>query len=297
MPRNSAGTYSLASPPFVPNTSIEASIYNDALDDIASTLTVSLPLDGSAPMTSPLKLFTGAVNNPAITFAGSTMTGFYPSATNETSVTINGTQIAKINASGLTMVGKPITDKNGNAVYGFPIGGILPYAGSTLPSQWLLCYGQAVSQTTYSALYAVVGTTFGNPGGGNFNLPDLRGRGAFGKDNMGGSSAGRITSGGSGITGTTLGATGGAQNTTVAKTNMPNVASFSSTDPTHTHTYTRATTGQQNSSGASGGDSSISAVNTGSSSVTSTWSTGGSGSTSTSLPPLIILNYMIFAGV
>jgi microcystin-dependent protein len=33
-----------------------------------------------------------------------------------------------------------------------------------------------VSQVTYAALYAVIGLSYGNPGGGNFNLPDLRGR-------------------------------------------------------------------------------------------------------------------------
>jgi len=33
-----------------------------------------------------------------------------------------------------------------------------------------------VSQATYAALFAVIGVTYGNPGGGNFSLPDLRGR-------------------------------------------------------------------------------------------------------------------------
>jgi hypothetical protein len=42
-------------------------------------------------------------------------------------------------------------------------------------------------------------------------LPDLRGRVVAGKDDMGGSAAGRITAASSGITGTTLGGTGGAQ--------------------------------------------------------------------------------------
>ena len=45
----------------------------------------------------------------------------------------------------------------------------------TTPVGWLACDGSSVSQTTYAALYAVIGTTFGNPGGGNFNLPDFRG--------------------------------------------------------------------------------------------------------------------------
>lgn len=54
-------------------------------------------------------------------------------------------------------------------------------------------------------------------------MPDLRGRSRFGKDNMGGSAASRITSAGSGISGDTLGATGGAQTVTLAQANLPNV--------------------------------------------------------------------------
>lgn len=75
-----------------------------------------------------------------------------------------------------------------------PPGTILPYAGASAPAGYLLCYGQAVSQTTYAALYAIIGHTYGaDPGGGNFILPDMRGNIPLGKDNMGGSSANRIT--------------------------------------------------------------------------------------------------------
>ena len=64
----------------------------------------------------------------------------------------------------------------------------------TAPDGYLLCDGSAVSQTTYADLYAVIGVTFGDPGGGEFNLPDMRGRMPLGKDNMGGVSADRVTS-------------------------------------------------------------------------------------------------------
>lgn len=89
-------------------------------------------------------------------------------------------------------------------------GTILPYAGATEPAGYLLCYGQNVSRTTYAALFTAIGTVWGSGDGSTtFGIPDLRGRALFGKDNMGGSAANRITSGVSGITGTTLGATGG----------------------------------------------------------------------------------------
>lgn len=75
-----------------------------------------------------------------------------------------------------------------------PIGSILPYGGSSSPSGYLLCDGSVVSRTTYAALYAVVGHSFGtDPGSGNFYLPDMRGRIPLGKDDMGGTSADRVT--------------------------------------------------------------------------------------------------------
>lgn len=58
-----------------------------------------------------------------------------------------------------------------------PTGTILPFAGSTAPSQFLLCQGQAISRTTYSALFAVIGTTYGAGNGSTtFNLPSFAGR-------------------------------------------------------------------------------------------------------------------------
>ena len=58
-----------------------------------------------------------------------------------------------------------------------PIGAISPYGGTTAPNGWFLCQGQAVSRTTYSELFAVIGTAFGTGDGSTtFNVPDLRGR-------------------------------------------------------------------------------------------------------------------------
>lgn len=79
---------------------------------------------------------------------------------------------------------------------GVPPGVISPYGGSSAPANWLLCDGSAVSRTTYAALFAVVGTTFGvGDGSTTFNLPDLRQRFPLGKAASG--------------TGSTLGGTGG----------------------------------------------------------------------------------------
>lgn len=77
---------------------------------------------------------------------------------------------------------------------GVPSGVVLPFAGSSAPSGWLMAYGQAVSRTTYAALFAAIGTAHGvGDGTTTFNLPDLRGRVAGGKDDMGGTAANRLS--------------------------------------------------------------------------------------------------------
>ena len=59
-----------------------------------------------------------------------------------------------------------------------PVGLIIPYGGSSAPnSTWLMCDGSEVSRSTYSDLFAAIGTTFGvGNGSSTFNLPDMRGR-------------------------------------------------------------------------------------------------------------------------
>lgn len=55
-----------------------------------------------------------------------------------------------------------------------PTGAILPYGGVSAPISFLLCNGEAVSRTTYSALFSVIGTTYGSGDGSTtFNLPQL----------------------------------------------------------------------------------------------------------------------------
>ena len=66
-------------------------------------------------------------------------------------------------------------------VEGVNTGIIIPWGNTTPPSGFLECNGAAVSQATYATLFAVIGYTYGNPGGGNFNLPDLTDRVAVSK--------------------------------------------------------------------------------------------------------------------
>tara|TARA_R110000868_G_scaffold70726_1_gene207589 strand:+ start:751 stop:1776 length:1026 start_codon:yes stop_codon:yes gene_type:complete len=103
-----------------------------------------------------------------------------------------------------------------------PTAAILPYAGASAPSGWLLCFGQAVSRTTYAALFAAVSTTYGaGDGSTTFNIPDIRGRAVAGKDDMGGTSANRLTGLSGGVNGDTLGGTGGTETHTLLTAETP----------------------------------------------------------------------------
>lgn len=88
-----------------------------------------------------------------------------------------------------------------------PVGTVMDYGGATAPTGWLLCTGQAVSRTTYTALFQVIGTAYGvGNGSTTFNIPDARGRFRLSPDNMGGTTAGRT-----GQSLNTVGASGGSQ--------------------------------------------------------------------------------------
>lgn len=162
---------------------------------------------------------------------------------------------------------------------GTPIGAVTSFAGSSAPSGWILCYGQAVSRTTYAKLFTVISTTYGvGDGSTTFNLPDIRGRVVAGKDDMGGTSANRLTDQTGGVDGDTLGDTGGAETHTLTTAQLA----------AHTHTVVSEQTG---SPGTSGGllnaDASTDSVISG--------STGGGGAHN-NVQPTIILNCIIFAG-
>jgi len=125
-----------------------------------------------------------------------------------------------------------------------PVGAIMDYAGATSPTGFLFCFGQEVSRTGLSDLFAAIGTQYGSGNGTTtFNLPDYRGRVGAGKDNMGGVPANRLTTAGA-VNGLVLGASGGNQlhiltvDELAAHTHIATV-----TDPGHAHDYFASTGG------------------------------------------------------
>jgi Microcystin-dependent protein len=129
-----------------------------------------------------------------------------------------------------------------------PSGVILDFGGSDAPTGYLLCYGQAVSRSTYAALFAAIGTTYGvGDGSTTFNVPDLRGRVAAGKDNMGGTPANRLTSP---LNGDNLGAAGGSESHTLTTAQMPSHNhSFSGTTSSDSHDHNLLMSWARNASG------------------------------------------------
>lgn len=106
----------------------------------------------------------------------------------------------------------------------FPIGSMTMYVGSSAPSGWAICNGQAVSRTTYATLFALIGTTYGSGDGvTTFNLPDLRSRFPIGAGT------------GSGLSTRTLGSTGGNETHTLTEAQIPS-HSHSATQGNHSHT-------------------------------------------------------------
>jgi microcystin-dependent protein len=147
-----------------------------------------------------------------------------------------------------------------------PSGVISAFGGSTAPTGWLLCDGTAVSRTTYSALFALIGTTYGaGDTTTTFNLPNLKGRVPVGRDN----------------TQTefdTLGETGGEKAVTLTEAQMPS----------HNHSINPAMivgTG-------SGGINNYAPMGNNPSQAVSTFD-AGSDQAHNNLQPYLVINYII----
>lgn len=100
MPRNASGIFTLAESAFVTGTTILSAAVNSDLSDIATALTQSVATTGVSTLTGPLKLASGSVTAPSLTFSSATGTGFYLSGTNEFSWTAAGVLQATFGASG-----------------------------------------------------------------------------------------------------------------------------------------------------------------------------------------------------
>jgi microcystin-dependent protein len=140
-----------------------------------------------------------------------------------------------------------------------PTGGMLMWGTASAPFGYLLCNGAAVSRSTYSALFAVLGTAYGSGDGSTtFNVPDFRdrfpvGAGTTYSANSTGGSANAITvshthtftSDGGGSHSHDVGASyiGSGISSNGGYITPTGTGATTSTAPTHTHTGTTDSAG------------------------------------------------------
>lgn len=148
-----------------------------------------------------------------------------------------------------------------------PSGIIAPFAGTSAPTGWLACQGQAISRTTYAALFTAIGTTWGaGDGSTTFNVPDLRGMFLRGT--------------GTNTTGSSSGAVGPSVGSYAADTYLNHSHTATSTDSGHTHEIERRAGGSV-IAGGSGQTVSSSTSGTGYANITTTVATSTTGGTET----------------
>lgn len=151
-----------------------------------------------------------------------------------------------------------------------PIGLIVPLATVAIPSgaPFLLCNGAAVSRTTYSALFSILGTDWGiGDGATTFNIPDLRGRTLIGHGQ------------GSGLTNRIYGGTGGEE------THQLTIAELASHQHTQSDGTLRQVSGGSNSIGSPGSSAYTTAA-------TATYPQG-SDSPHNNMQPFAVASYVI----
>jgi len=83
------------------------------------------------------------------------------------------------------------------------------FAGNFAPKNWAFCQGQVINIASNTALFSILGTTYGGNGTTTFALPDLQGRTVVGVGS------------GSGLTSYTLGEKTGVENTILTSSQMP----------------------------------------------------------------------------
>jgi microcystin-dependent protein len=166
-----------------------------------------------------------------------------------------------------------------------PTGSLIMWASNTIPSDWKLCNGAAISRVTFATLFSLLGTTFGaGDGTTTFNLPDFRNKFPYGADSV------------------AVGGTGGTADAIVVAHTHTATSTSTVTDPGHFHNlapYSAITGGGPERPAVNAGNSGVASydtntVTTGVTVATSTTNTStGSSGTNANLPPFLGINFII----
>jgi microcystin-dependent protein len=216
---------------------------------ISGNLSVSGTTALSGALTGTTGVFSGAISAVSPAFTGTPTAPTAAAGTNTTQIATTAFVLAN----------------------GVPTGGLVMWPTGSAPSGFLLCTGTAVSRTTYAALFAVVGTTFGSGDGSTtFNLPNYTNRMPYG---------------------TTVGATGGSADAVV----VSHTHTATSTDSGHTHleTYYSATGGGFGLQSGPNDYQATKQTGVGNANITTTVNSTGSSGTGANLPPYLGINFII----
>ena len=295
--------------------------------DFSGTFTGTLQgnISGSAARLASPTVFSlaGDVTSEPVSFTGQTTYGtaifnttlsqnFISNKTPTTdSLATDQMLVYRVGESNLSRMTKDVFLKHVATV---PVGAIFPFAGTVVPTGYLLCDGSEVRTSDYPVLYSVLGYTYkaaiSLQGYATFALPDFRGRFPLGRDNMnnGGvvsskddtgilisgqpqTAANRVTD----VTADLLGTGSGSQAVSLTTSNLPD----------HKHNLSSATA-QYYAAGLPGGVSDTNAVpglglpnlSTGSGLPNSGGVIAGQLGTAVNvMNPYTTINYIIFTGV
>lgn len=158
---------------------------------------------------------------------------------------------------------------------------------------YLIKDGTIYNNSSYPTLAGILGTIFGGTPSVSFAVPDERARARIGYDT---GATGRLTTAGSGVNGATMASSGGAQNQTLARAQLPIFqVSIPSGQGSHTHSISGSTTGlgagaliQQAGGGSTSGLGFSIVANTLPTMHTENLNNTGLQSTTTTVPPAII---------
>jgi microcystin-dependent protein len=178
--------------------------------------------------------------------------------------------------------------------YNVPLAAGMDYWAPTTPnSAFAFPTGQQISRTTYAALFALIGTTYGvGDGLLTFNLPDKRGRASMAVDPTGG----LVNSATMTPDGSTLGAKGGGQLSVLSTANLPAYTPSGSITNGAISISHNAITGTSSTGGggfACGGNSGASISASQSTSTFNGTAQGGSSAPFTNMQPTIACNYIM----
>ena len=174
------------------------------------------------------------------------------------------------------------------------IGTVIMFAGNFAPRGWALCKGQLLPISSNTALFSLLGTTYGGDGRTTFGLPDLQGRAPIGEGH------------GAGLSQRRLGSKLGSEFVTLNNTQIPSHTHAAQTTVTHSLTLKTGSeaeesnpathvpaTGTEDLYGSAGSTTMASNAVTSTIAATTVIGSDGGNQPHTNIQPSLALNFII----